>query len=373
MQRVVITLTRTQTSTPRQFVQSTDGSEPTARHESGAVVSEGKIYLLGGRGNLPVEQFDTDSKIWRNLGSLPIELHHFQPVVVQQNLYIVGAFTCCYPDEPSVAAIYRFNTLTETWDTAGTMPADRLRGSAAAVAYKNKIYLVGGNTQGHDNGAVAWLDEYNPATGEWITLPDAPHARDHFQAVIIGDKLVATAGRQSRLPNPNANPVLATDIYDFNSARWSTGAPIPTPRAGAVAVAHGVEVIALGGEINTAATALDTVEAYNIENDTWRAWQPLLQGRHSGGGAVVDNQIHMVAGSITDGGAEETASHEVLQLLVLGSEPVEPMDPGSSTGSNTGTVTGSGGRHSGFGVFTWLSLLLYLLHHFRCRYRQPLP
>ena len=43
---------------------------------------------------------------------------------------------------------------------------------------------------GHAGGFVNWLDEYNPTTGEWKSLPDAPHARDHFHAAVVGDQAV---------------------------------------------------------------------------------------------------------------------------------------------------------------------------------------
>jgi len=45
-----------------------------------------------------------------------------------------------------------------------------LRGAAGAVVYKDKIYLVGGNTDGHSGGFVGWLDEYDPATGDWRAI-----------------------------------------------------------------------------------------------------------------------------------------------------------------------------------------------------------
>ena len=58
-----------------------------------------------------------------------------------------------------------------------------------------KIYIVGGITNGHVNGYQPWLDVYDPKSGDWTPLADAPHARDHFQAVLHDDKLYALAGR----------------------------------------------------------------------------------------------------------------------------------------------------------------------------------
>lgn len=293
---------------------SSDGSMLTARHEAASVVIDEHIYLIGGRGNRPVERYSTVTGQWENLGLAPMELHHMQPVVVGQSIYVIGAFTCCFPLEDLVAQIHVFDTSTGVWDTAGTVPAERLRGSAAAVTYNNKIYLLGGNTLGHSGGAVAWFDEYDPATGDWRELADAPNARDHFSAVMIDDQLVAAAGRQTNLPRPAANPVLTTDIYDFTLGQWRSTTNIPTVRAGTVAVGYDGEVIVAGGEISTSDDALNVVEAFDVDSDTWRTLPGMNTGRHGSGGGIVGRQFHVLSGASTIGGASETIDAEVFLL-----------------------------------------------------------
>lgn len=297
-----------------QLLSSSDGSVPMARHESGLAHVNGRLYLLGGRGSRDVDRYDPDTRTWESLGPMPLQMHHFQPVVIGSRIYIVGAFTCCYPDEDIISDIYVYNTVTDTWDIQGQMPEERARGSAAAVLHKGKIYLVGGNTQGHNGGAVAWFDEYDPQTGQWTQLDDAPNARDHSMAAIAYGRLVASAGRQTSQPNPFANTVLATDVYDFSSNTWVTTTDIPSARAGALTIAHGAEVIVAGGEVFPSSEALATVEAFNVLSSQWRTLQDMNIGRHSGGGALMDEQMHVVAGSEGIGGAPETNTHEVLQL-----------------------------------------------------------
>ncbi|MFK7853742.1 MAG: Kelch repeat-containing protein [Granulosicoccus sp.] len=308
---------------------SNDGTIATARHEAASVVVGDYIYLIGGRGNRPVERYSTVNGQWENLGNAPVELHHLQPVVIGTNIYIVGAFTCCYPREQAVAEIYVFDTQSLTWDVEGSIPSTRLRGSAAAVVKDDRIYLLGGNTQGHDGGAVAWFDEFDPATGQWRELPDAPHARDHFAAVLVNQRLIAAAGRQSALPNPSANAVAQTDIYDFDRGQWRSVGLIPTPRGGAVAVGYGDNVIVAGGEINTANTALDVVESFDLNTETWQSLPPMLEGRHGAGGGIVSARFHMISGASSLGGAQETASHEMLQLPEITALPQGTSKGGS--------------------------------------------
>lgn len=296
-----------------------DGSKvATARHESSAVAVGDKLYLMGGRGDKPVEVFNTLTLRWNDLGRAPVDLHHFQPVAIGTDIYALGAQVGGgYPNEASEPAIHVFDTVTQTWSIAGEVPLNRRRGAAAAVVRDGKIYLLGGNTQGHNGGAVPWLDQYDPETDEWTVLADAPNARDHFGAAVVDDKLIAAGGRRSTFEQGVfANTVAATDVYDFDNNSWSQGADLPTVRAGTMVVTTGTELLVAGGEIASNSDALDTVEAYSVSDDQWRSLQNMIDKRHSGGSALVGSVWHIVAGSKTRGGntASELSTHETLDL-----------------------------------------------------------
>jgi len=299
---------------PWRALTTADGSTVGARHETSAVELDGKIYVIGGRHTRSMRVFDAASRTWSDLPDTPLELHHFQPVVIGKTIYSVGAMTCCYPDEPSVADINAYDTQSREWQVVGTVPADRVRGGAGSVFYQGWIYLVGGNTLGHSGGAVPWLDRYRPTDNTWEVLSDAPNARDHFQAAVVDGRIVATGGRQTTFPNPSANVIQQTDVYDIATGEWSAEERIPTARGGTVAVAYDGEVIVLGGEITTQADALQSAEAYDVDAGTWRILQPMITKRHGAAAAIVGNTLHVMAGSRERGGAPQTDLHETLDL-----------------------------------------------------------
>jgi len=290
------------------------GSSATKRHEAGAVEYDGKLFLLGGRGSRPVDIYDPQTKKWSKGAAAPFEMHHFQPVALNDKIWVVGAMTCCYPREDNVSHIWTYTPASNSWQQSAAIPQARRRGSAATVVRDGKIYLAGGNTLGHDGGAVDWFDEFNPSTGIWRILPNAPVARDHAQGGLIGDTLVLAAGRRTAQPNVFANTVARVDVYDFATNSWSRTTDIPTTRAGTMAVTVGQEVLVIGGESGGRTPAHDEVEAYDIVTKNWRALKPLQVGRHSGGAVRLDDGVHVVAGATTIGGAKETASHESLSI-----------------------------------------------------------
>ena len=286
---------------------------PSKRHETSGVAVNGKIYVIGGRGHQPIDVYDSTTNSWSQAAKPPIEMHHFQAVAVDHMIYVVGAATCCFPVETNIADVYQFDTLSGDWSKGATIPANRRRGSTAAAVYNKKIYIVGGNTRGHSGGAVNWFDEFDPATGQWQALADAPDARDHASIAIVGDQLVVAGGRRSDHPNTFGNTVGRTNIYDLKQQRWTTAANIPTQRAGTMAVGIGSELIIMGGESLATLNAHDTVEAFDIFSGNWRRLSPLPTARHGGAAAVINNNVHVVAGSRQRGGAPETDAHEILK------------------------------------------------------------
>ena len=287
--------------------------EVTARHEAGGVVVDGKLYVMGGRGKRPVEVFDPANNSWRKLADAPLEMHHFQPVAIGKKIYVIGAFTCCYPLETTIDTVYIFDTSNNQWSKGPKLPANRKRGGAGAAVYNGKIYLLGGNTRGHSGGAVNWFDEFDPATGQWKTLPGAPDARDHVTIGIANGKLVAAGGRKTVHPLPFENTVGRTNVYDFATGSWSKAANIPTERAGAMAVTHGSEVFIIGGESAAIEDAHSNVEAFNVDSSLWRKLTSMSTGRHGGIAAFIDGVLHVVSGSKKRAAGGETRSHEILR------------------------------------------------------------
>ena len=291
----------------------------TARHEAAMTALNGKLYLLGGRGLKAVEEYDPVSNRWRQLSKTPMELHHFQALVVGDRIALVGAMTGGYPKEPPVENVWWFDPAKDEWTKGPAMPAGRERGGAGVVLNENKIYLVGGNTIGHWNGFVAWLDVLDLKTGQWTPLPHAPHARDHFQAALVDGKIVAAGGRRTYAEKNQTFDLTVpeVDVYDIAAGKWTTlEENIPTPRAGCMAAAHDGKVIITGGESGKQEWAHNEVEALTLANGQWEKLPSLNQGRHGSGTPFIGDTMYVAAGCAHKGGSPEINSMEKLRWPV---------------------------------------------------------
>ncbi len=284
----------------------------TARHENSFVQAGNKFYLMGGRENArTIDVYDYTSNSWTTLpNSAPKDFNHFQATEYKGLIWVIGSFsTNDYPNELPEENIWAFDPAKKVWIKGPLIPSARRRGAAGLVVYNDKFYVVAGNTSGHSGGYVNWFDVYDPATGQWNALTNAPRARDHFAAVVIGTKLYAAGGRLSGGTGGVFAPTIPqVDVYNFATASWSTlpvGQNIPTQRAGASAVNFNDKLVVIGGEIGSQTSALKTTEEYDPLTQSWRALGDLVFARHGTQAIVSGNGIFILGGSPLRGGGNQ--------------------------------------------------------------------
>ncbi|RYY97793.1 MAG: hypothetical protein EOO11_09905, partial [Chitinophagaceae bacterium] len=292
----------------------------TGREENAYVQAGNKFYLMGGRGNKPVQEYNPATKAWADKASQPLELHHFQALTLDGLVYAVGAFTGSYPHETPVPNVYLYNPASNAWLTGPAIPVARRRGAGGAAVYNNKIYLVGGITDGHWAGWVKWFDEYDPATGTWTALPDAPRARDHVQVAVLNGKLYVAGGRRSSASTGQDFDfaVAEVDVYDLGTGVWSTlpaGSNLPTLRSGASNVVLGNELIVIGGESASQVAAHAETEALDVTTGTWRRLANLQTGRHGTQAIASNGGIYTATGAGNRGGTPILTTQEAFYFF----------------------------------------------------------
>ncbi|QJD77045.1 Kelch repeat-containing protein [Spirosoma rhododendri] len=317
MKLILPFLLTTLTATAQSWHPVETKNECSARHESAAAIVGDSLYAIGGRGMRPVDALNLKTGVWQTHPAPPSEMNHVQAVSYDGSIYIMGAFKGAYPHETVLPNVLIYNPKQGVWRDGPAIPAARLRGAGGTVAYNGKIYMVCGITDGHYDGHVAWLDEFDPKTGTWKQLPDAPRTRDHVQVAVVDNKLYVAGGRRStaRIGKVLELLVPEVDVYDFKTGKWSTlptSSNLPTPRGGPMAVAQDGKVWIIGGE-TVQTLSHNEAEALDPKTNTWIKTTRMNQGRHGTGAAVYNKQIYVVAGSANHGGGPELNTVEVMK------------------------------------------------------------
>ena len=296
------------TSHDCRWTETDTTGSPSGRHENGFVAFQGKAYLIGGRGQQPVNVFDPVASTWETRSLPPMEMHHFQAVVYGEAIYIVGAMTGPYPRETPLSHIWIYHPHEDRWEEGAEIPEARRRGAAGAVLYDDKIYLSCGIEFGHSSGTNNYFDSYCLKTGEWEVLTKAPHIRDHFSSVVHEDRLYNIGGRNTSVHYEDnfgaffAATIPQIDVYDFSTGKWFTlKEPLPIPTAAAGIIVSGDCILYMGGE-GERASAYNETQCLDLSTGKWSQLAPMSLGRHGTGAVNLNNAIYMAAGSPNKGG-----------------------------------------------------------------------
>lgn len=296
-----------------------NSGELSPRHEACAVMVNGLVVLLGGRGvNKETSIFNPITKVWRR-GKGPgdgIELHHFQCVAIQGKVWILASWTGSFPFESNSKNTFVYDVRLDKWSRLPAMPPRRNRGGAAAVQRGNLIYVVGGNRGGHGShaNAVTWMDTFNWRTRRWTGRkhPNMPGTgRDHVGGALVNGELCIAGGRDSGEGDFFNAVIKETYCFNFNRQEWSKRANMPVPRAGAMtgSTCDGRMMVA-GGEGDD--RAYNRVDVF--DGTLWKKAPFLIEGRHSSGLAVAKcscGHIFIPSGSGNIGGGPELSTTEL--------------------------------------------------------------
>ena len=291
--------------------------EPKPRHEAGFVEVGGEFYLLGGRRIQPVCIYNPETNEWRDASKPPIEIHHFQPVAHNGLIYIICAMTGEFPNETALDKVLIYDPAKDQWKLGDEIPKNRRRGAAGVVNIGGVFYIVGGIQRGHMGGYVNWFDQYDPGTGKWTKLENAPHKRDHFHAAYLDGKIYAAGGRTTSKETKQLFDLTVpeVDVFDLETGRWDVlPENLPTPRAGNSTAAIGKDIVVAGGETAGQKPAHNEVEAWDTEKACWHDYPSLNQGRHGTALVLHEGYVYTCSGSGNRGGSPELTTTERLKL-----------------------------------------------------------
>lgn len=292
---------------------------PTARHEGCAVVVAGSLYVIGGRGVKPVDVLNLSTNTWTQKPGPGFEIHHMQCVAYQgRYIYMPAVWTGGWPREQNYPDTLRYDTVTDTFANEPGLGA-RARGAGAAVLHDGKLYVAMGNRGGHGGHAttLAEFDVYDPVARTWQALPNAPDARDHTGAAVVGGSLCVGGGRNGGAPDHLERPVLPVNCYNFATGQWRRGANLPEGRGGSATgkTCNGKLVVAGGeGVSNGQLKAFARVDFYDPIGNKFLRPTFLKQARHGSGLGQADcrcGNLYFAVGASGAGDAGELASTEV--------------------------------------------------------------
>ncbi|XP_018320287.1 kelch-like protein 26 [Agrilus planipennis] len=237
---------------------------------------------------------------WRHLTSIPhVEQCNFGTAVFNNELYVVGGCFNQSLQEDIHPFGFKYSPRYNKWTTMAPMQIERCRFSLNVVG--NKLYAVGGVSELEDiTNEMSACECYDPHSDSWHNIPSLPeHKTQHAGATYEKEDLLFVSGGMDR-------DIVVSTMYCYNSitSTWRTCSPMLTPRADHAMLCLKHKLYVCGGwmeESDTRARILiDSIDAYNILEDSWEVVTRIPTPRYHAGIVIVDNKIYFIGGFSND-------------------------------------------------------------------------
>lgn len=212
---------------------------------------------------------------------------------VDSNVYVMGGFNL----SQNLTAVGAYNPLNKTWTPKAAIPTPR--GSAASAILGKEIYVVGGRDE---KGILSTVEKYATTEDKWQRCSPMPTARWSLMLCASGGKLYAFGGITGTGNNRQA--IDAIEIYDPNTDSWQLVGKMPQARQSAtVAVVNDMIYIISGkvwtwAENNRISPITNRVDCFDPKTKKWSQVKDIPTGR-AGAKAIVANGLVFVVGGVT--------------------------------------------------------------------------
>jgi N-acetylneuraminic acid mutarotase len=216
--------------------------------------------------------------------------------------------------------IQEYDPASGNWRDLSFMPT--VASHAGAAVLNDKIYLVGGFVANVHVGAVARVFEYDPAADSWRAVAPLAAPRGSAGVVALNGKIHAIGGR-----DPALNVVATHEIYDPATDSWSYAAPLPVGRDHlGIAVIDGL-IHVFGGRTGASVALVGNHDVYDPATDVWTSAAPLLTPRSAGVGLAMDGRIIYAGGECKDATTSPRLTFDEAELYDPASDTWEALPP----------------------------------------------
>jgi N-acetylneuraminic acid mutarotase len=259
----------------------------TTRYGLSTSVVDGKIYAIGGLGNLRrVDEYDPQMNTWTEKADMPTGREFVSSSVMNGKIYVIGGKS----GQP-VSAVEVYDPATDTWAERTELPTRRMWLSTSVI--DEIIYVIGGTDPSGGWPHLRTVEAYDPATDTWTPKAHMLTGRSLLSTCVMDGKIYAVGGWT---PGATAD----VEAYDPVTDTWTRKAPMPTARYLLGTSVVSGKIYAIGGWQHSVSGPLySTVEVYDPQTDTWTKEGDIPLPTAGLSTSVVDGNIYVIGGALT--------------------------------------------------------------------------
>lgn len=218
-------------------------------------ITGGKLDGTASQGTQRVDVYNLDTNEWRRGPDLPEEHWAGPSVVLGDHLHVLtGAINNRETEDHHF--VLDLKNEAGGWQIKDPVPEPRVH--AAAVAFEQKVWLIGGEYHHKHDGDTDTVQVYDPETDDWdLSQPKIPEKRSHHEwaTFVFNGEIWSVSGVDSA-----NSPRAQATIYRFDGNQWNQWFDLPKKLASpAVSILDGTMIVTSGGVDDWFGGDLDTV------------------------------------------------------------------------------------------------------------------
>ena len=249
----------------------------TARWLASTANFNDRLYVMGGAGLSSVEIYNPNKNQWSFGPSLPVASRGGASIVFNNELYYFSGY-----DQKGV---YKLDHQGNNWTFESNMTS--IKWLFELVIYENKIWVLGGRTQGTNNPYSNEVEIYDPISKTWVSGTNMKEKRGgtgSFCSWVENDLIFVAGGGDGTKQH------FSIEAYDSSQSSWELVGNLPTTK-GLIEIV-GNYIYTVKGDLPDE-NATDYIYRHNLELfDLYRK-----DGNTSAGTPVV--QAEVADGSVT--------------------------------------------------------------------------
>ena len=236
-----------------------------------AVDESGVVYVTGGSdyaAYLRSAERLAPGGEWQTMTEMPFALTQGSAAYFQGQIYIAGG----YDGEAFVDTMLKYDTSHDQWNDEGQAPASRYGYTLDVL--EGMLYLAGGADAADVSQADCW--KYDPETKGWTGIDALDQARRYHGSAVVDGKLYIFGGVDDSTPTPAF--LNAMEMYDPASGEWKSLPAMPITFWGGSAGAVDGEIWACHGTQNGEVSA--ACYRFDINDQEWQAGEAAETARY---------------------------------------------------------------------------------------------
>ncbi|XP_072393061.1 uncharacterized protein [Diabrotica undecimpunctata] len=248
------------------------GELPEARHNHCTEFYKGRIFLAGGSDptksdevSSTVWSFDPVTRKWTEEPSMLDFRKNFGLVGCNQGLYAIGGQG---NDFLTLNSVEIYDVKKKLWNRVSSML--RARAGFGCTKYRHCIWVAGGLDE-KDN-LIEILDSvetYDIKTDQWTRIQyPLRYPRCFFSMIVLSQKIYIIGGakKSSECDICSTGDV---DVWKHNKLEWVIVTNMNIPRHGHAISYLGTQILVVGGVTSIYGRALNNIECFCCQRETW--------------------------------------------------------------------------------------------------------